>query len=62
MGIYTEYLEKFSSGNFAELSAERKIQLHRISKLRGRDVLDPHIPVRRFLRENIQISFTTGDV
>src|SRR5580658_5745100 len=39
MGIYTEYLEKFASGNFDELSAERKTQLKRISELRGRDVL-----------------------
>jgi hypothetical protein len=39
MGIYTEYLERFSSGSFEELSAERKVQLKRISKLRGRDVL-----------------------
>lgn len=39
MGIYTEYLEKFSSGNFEELSAERKTQLKKISALRGRDAL-----------------------
>src|SRR5437868_2511444 len=39
MGIYTEYLDKFSSGNFDELAAERKKQLKRISELRGRDVL-----------------------
>jgi hypothetical protein len=39
MGIYTEYLEKFSSGNFEELSSERKSQLKRIARLRGRDVL-----------------------
>jgi ClpP class serine protease len=39
VGIYTEYLDKFSSGNFEELTAERKFQLKRISKLRGRDVL-----------------------
>jgi len=39
MGIYSEYLAKFSSGNFDELSAERKIQLKRIADLRGRDVL-----------------------
>jgi ClpP class serine protease len=39
VGIYTEYLDKFSSGNFDELSAERKMQLKRISTLRGRDVL-----------------------
>jgi hypothetical protein len=39
MGIYTEYLERFSSGNFDELAAERKTQLKRISMLRGRDVL-----------------------
>src|SRR5882762_10076051 len=39
MGIYTEYLDRFSSGNFDELAAERKNQLKRISALRGRDVL-----------------------
>jgi len=39
MGIYTEYLEKFASGSFDELTAERKIQLKRIATLRGRDVL-----------------------
>lgn len=39
MGIYTEYLEKFASGNFDQLSAERKRQLKRIGELRGRDVL-----------------------
>jgi ClpP class serine protease len=39
MGIYSEYLEKFSSGSFEEFSAERKNQLKKISKLRGRDVL-----------------------
>jgi ClpP class serine protease len=39
MGIYSEYLAKFSSGNFDELSAERKVQLKRIADLRGRDVL-----------------------
>ena len=39
MGIYTEYLEKFSSGNFDELAAERKRQLKRIAALRGRDVM-----------------------
>jgi hypothetical protein len=39
MGIYTEYLDRFSSGNFEELAAERKAQLKRISTLRGRDVL-----------------------
>jgi ATP-dependent protease ClpP protease subunit len=39
MGIYTEYLQQFSSGNFDELAAERKKQLRRISALRGRDTL-----------------------
>ena len=39
MGIYTEYLDRFSSGNFDELAAERKNQLKRISALRDRDVL-----------------------
>jgi ATP-dependent protease ClpP protease subunit len=39
MGIYTEYLQQFSSGNFDELAAERKKQLRRISALRGRDIL-----------------------
>lgn len=39
MGIYSEYLDKFSSGNFDELAAERKAQLKRIAQLRGRDLL-----------------------
>jgi hypothetical protein len=39
MGIYGEYLDKFSSGNFEELAAERKVQLRRIAQLRRRDVL-----------------------
>ena len=39
MGIYTEYLDRFRSGNFDELAAERKKQLRRISELRKRDVL-----------------------
>lgn len=39
MGIYSEYLGRFSSGNFEELAAERKNQLRRISALRGRDTL-----------------------
>lgn len=39
MGIYSEYLDRFSSGNFDELAAERKNQLKRISALRGRDAL-----------------------
>src|SRR5260370_39839579 len=39
MGIYSEYLDRFSSGNFEELAAERKTQLRRIAQLRGRDVL-----------------------
>lgn len=39
MGIYSEYLERFSSGNFDELAAERKAQLKRKAHLRGRDVL-----------------------
>jgi ClpP class serine protease len=34
-----QHLEPFSSGNFEELSAERKSQLKRIGELRGRDVL-----------------------
>src|SRR5260370_32974393 len=39
MGIYSEYLDRFSSGNFEELAAERKNKLRRIAQLRGRDVL-----------------------
>lgn len=37
MGIYSEYLER--NFDFDGLAAERKIQLARISELRGRDVL-----------------------
>jgi len=37
MGIYTEYLDKGLS--FQQLTDERKKQLRRISKIRGRDVL-----------------------
>ena len=37
MGVYSEYLDKQFS--FDELSDERKNQLKRISKLRGRDIL-----------------------
>jgi hypothetical protein len=37
MGIYSEYLER--NFDFDGLTAERKIQLARISELRGRDVL-----------------------
>jgi ClpP class serine protease len=32
-------LDRFSSGSFDELAAERKVQLKRISQSRGRDVL-----------------------
>ena len=39
MGIYTDYLDRFSSGNFEELAAERKQQIRRIAELRRRDVL-----------------------
>lgn len=39
MGIYGEYLVKFASGDFDELTEERKTQLKRISQLRDRDVL-----------------------
>ena len=37
MGVYSEYLSKQLS--FDQLSSERKIQLERISKLRGRPVM-----------------------
>jgi ClpP class serine protease len=39
MGIYSEYLDRFASGNANELFAERKKQLKRISEIRKRDVL-----------------------
>jgi ClpP class serine protease len=39
VGIYTEYLDRFSSGAFDELAAERKRQLKRISEMRGREIL-----------------------
>jgi len=37
VGIYSEYLDR--QFNFPDLTAERKQQLHRISQLRGRDIL-----------------------
>ena len=37
MGIYTEYLDRNLS--FADLTAERKRQLRRISELRDRDII-----------------------
>ena len=37
MGFYTEYLD--ANLNFQQLSAERKKQIERISKIRGADVL-----------------------
>jgi ClpP class serine protease len=39
MGIYSEYIDRFTAGNFKELLTERKLQLARISALRERDVL-----------------------
>lgn len=40
MGIYAEYIDKFSKGsNWPELEKERKTQLQRISTIRGRSVL-----------------------
>jgi ClpP class serine protease len=39
MGIYSEYLDKGLGGDIEALNKERKVQLERISRRRGRDVL-----------------------
>lgn len=59
MGIYTEYLDRFGSGNFDELTAERKAQLQRISDFRGRDVL---VFAADINKQTGQISIDYGDL
>jgi hypothetical protein len=59
MGIYSEYLERFSSGNFDELAAERKRQLKRMSKLRSRDVLTFAADINKSIPQ-ISIDYSTG--
>src|SRR5260221_6194940 len=59
MGVYSDYLDRFSTGNFNDLAAERKLQLRRISQIRQRDVL---VFAADINKGNAQISIDYSDL
>lgn len=59
MGVYSDYLERFSSGNFNDIAAERKLQLRQISQFRQRDVL---VYAADINKGNAQISIDYSDL